>query len=439
MEELQLRRLWGPTRLWNKSQRLDYEERSSSWWELFFDLVMCAVISSISDVLLEDFSYRGALLSFLYFSVYYQSWLKYVVYSTWFHYNSLFHSVQLMLYILLTAAMCVFTSNGWPIPAFFVCAILQRFALIFMYAVSAYSIVKARRSCAMRILNCAIGIAFYIAILVVDYEIPPDDLPWIGCILWAIAVTMENLDFGFTLFFIAKPKRLLLNIDHYTDRLSALIFIVLGEAVVSSMIQLDSSLFSDESSDVRMYLVMAFMFSSLFGFALMVFHAVPPREMHALRRSASSGIMYSQLMMFLAISLIVFGVAIKQAVVAVPQLARSTLLSESYGRAEVFTLLIALAVALALLIVIRLLHWWGRSFEFDRHSNFLRLRKIWWGGVFAGPFLCLLMIWPSIVEPITPLVPAAACAAVVWGLVIFESSITHKLSQYADPDKEPLN
>lgn len=78
----------------------DYEEKAAAWFELFFDLVLVAACSSISDAFAEDFTVSGFYSFFVCFGTVTTGWHAYTRFTTRFNENTVLHGI--LMAIMLT-------------------------------------------------------------------------------------------------------------------------------------------------------------------------------------------------------------------------------------------------------------------------------------------------------------------------------------------------
>mmetsp|Transcript_3014 Transcript_3014/g.5670 ORF Transcript_3014/g.5670 Transcript_3014/m.5670 type:complete len:470 (+) Transcript_3014:270-1679(+) len=422
------RKLWSVpivTAEWNT----EYEERSADWWELFVDLIIVAAATNVADTLKEDMSWHGLVWFCIVFSLFFSGMNLYSQYTTRYLDTSLLHSFFLFLYLYGTAVMVV-NANVEYARTFCVGMLIQRAAVCLMQGGVFVLLARAKKHASI---ECFILLTSMTAILIGRFV---DTDRGYAVVLIFLAV-WENFYYLFIVLFVRiKHSELVpINIDHYADRLGAMVMVVLGESIVSAIINYNK--LSESQRTTEYYEAMALTLLLTYAVGLIYFSLQPPRDLHALRRHSYSGIGFLLLHMVLAISLLAMGVGIKFIIDAVinPDSEESYL-----SRDQVWLFFGSLGIALISMILIRVLHFWGRPSPHDP-PLMKQIKSGWWGGFFIlmwTPLLCgyfTLKASPDAVDPFTMLGLAVTC---VFGIGIIETIITHILVSMGQDSVVPV-
>eukprot|EP00281_Chroomonas_sp_CCMP1168_P026780 CAMPEP_0206252610 /NCGR_PEP_ID=MMETSP0047_2-20121206/22698_1 /ASSEMBLY_ACC=CAM_ASM_000192 /TAXON_ID=195065 /ORGANISM="Chroomonas mesostigmatica_cf, Strain CCMP1168" /LENGTH=291 /DNA_ID=CAMNT_0053678739 /DNA_START=158 /DNA_END=1029 /DNA_ORIENTATION=+ len=284
------RKLWGAPLLAADWENLNYEEHQASWWELFVDLVLVVTCSTVAEKFEEDMieGVSGCLWPFLVtYAICFSGWVMYTTFSSRFIDNSLLHSVQLFIYLMATCYMVTNTSGFEFAQDFAWSAIVQRCSMLFMYLTLAIQVPKARNYCFWVCSLMLGGIAFlYTAAVTPDEEESGMFLKmaalWECILVYPIMYVLVRWS--------GRVKLIALNIDHNTERMGCCVMVILGESVVSALINYH------KIDPVRTPIYLQAMGLSMcltFALALIFFALKPPRHMHALRRSGLTGICFT--------------------------------------------------------------------------------------------------------------------------------------------------
>ncbi|EQC36289.1 hypothetical protein SDRG_06394 [Saprolegnia diclina VS20] len=385
----------------------EYEEKSAGWFELFLDLIMVAACSNVAEGLKEDVSVHGLLLLGAMSLVYVSVWHMYTLFNARYSETSLLH--YLFLYVLLVGLGTMVLSST-PSPTFTVGLIVLRSSIVLM-KLSVYGCLpRARSKLRVDIVLQLLSIALLLASL---YLPPSFTLPayFLGFVLeWV-------MQFASAIWLSFRTVHVPLNIDHMNEREGCLVMVTLGESVVSAVINS-----RDLELTPRFYVAMQLSLFVILSLAIYYFSLQPPRELHALRRSYVTGFVFTYVHFALVPTLLVVGVGTKLVSAAV--LANALLAPTS-----VWLFFGAISAAMALMLVLRVLHFGGRQPEATDPPCVKRIKYAWWGIFVAWPFLLLVcayvLTWQGPVDPITALSVAVACV-VVW--LVSETAIMHLLA-----------
>ena len=283
--------------IWNKPSLItdwrdeEQEERDTHWTLLFYDLLIVAGVSAISEPFMdvdEDSSSEGlrtqlvpikhlvsdAVFRFLMIIL---PWVSQNEYTSVFQDESLAGHIFFFVHlfgIAITAAGCVgdftevdnYTNLGRGI-------VVARLGLILQHIRPYIYIPQSRGHC---ILRCMQQVVIILSTLW--------SLSWINSIgtfkcLLLFILAWDLLSFPMTLLF--KIERMRIHVAAYADRCKELTIIIFGEAIFS--VTLKPKLLNSSSENYYIALIMTLW--TIFAFALNEFHLLPYPDDHALRRS----------------------------------------------------------------------------------------------------------------------------------------------------------
>lgn len=224
-----LRPLWRQPIQLNKDNTEEYEERGSTYFELFVDLVLVAAVSNIgaADLLLllvqcwrpvsepslfsnaadgfkEEPNYVGFGNFLLLFMLTYTPWTTYAKFCTRFEDESLLHSSILLLYLMSAVSAAIHMEQLNYLRGFALSSMGQRMALCFMFAtVSAqYPPSSRARNLANVFVAVLTAAAVVLAVAGTLAPPPPEDAPASAVALLVVASFMEP---GSALLFLFCP------------------------------------------------------------------------------------------------------------------------------------------------------------------------------------------------------------------------------------------
>ncbi|KAF0685781.1 Aste57867_22389 [Aphanomyces stellatus] len=400
----------------------DYEEKAAEWFELFLDLMMVAVCSNVAHKLEAHLDGHGVANFLFMFSLYFATWQLYT------HYNARFNESSLLHYVLLFGLLCgiggmVLSSE--PGNGFTFGLILTRLSVLGMYTNAVLLLPSTRPY-----LSYELGIiGAELAALVVSLAVGTHH-GFIACYLVLLAVT-----------FVVRPlvivhrdalhsaARIPLNIDHYSERFGCIVLVVLGEAVLNSIIKLDQK--DHDGGDgvtARFYATMVLSLLIVFALAIFYFGTQPPRELHALRRSVYHGMGFSYIHYVLLAGLLAFGTAITI-------LTEEASVYQPMHAAQVWLLFGSLSVTMASILLIRLFHFGGRSVIATDMLVVQRIKRIWWCFAFSAPVVPLVCAGAALAAAhddghLDPLAVLAVAFGSLSLMLVGEITIMAHLSSY---------
>lgn len=174
---------WQAPRLRTESK--DGEERHATWLELFFDLVLVAVISRLSQGLKHDLSW-GGIFHFVALSIpVWWAWTGITFYATRFDTDDLSDRIFFFLQILGCAALAINVEDGFGATAagFAISYALLRLLLVLQYILASYFVPEAR-SLTVRY-ACGFGLAALCWLA--SAWLPPQQRYF----LWAVGVIID--------------------------------------------------------------------------------------------------------------------------------------------------------------------------------------------------------------------------------------------------------
>uniref|UniRef100_A0A7S0BDS5 Uncharacterized protein n=1 Tax=Rhodosorus marinus TaxID=101924 RepID=A0A7S0BDS5_9RHOD len=299
---------------------------------------------------------------------------------------------------------------------FSVAALIQRIVLILMYVDVYIGIPRARVQCIVEIgalmLSC---ICFFSSIVVMNKTFS------IGA--WIIAATLEVVIFQvFNMFDFLPSHRIPVNIDHCADRIGCLLMVILGESVISGVISGHN--IELESRRLAYYGAMVLTILMAFSFGLIYYAVVPPREIHAYRRSVTHGIGFVWVHWVMLSSLLAMGTGVKFVV--------SSLIHDehpSMERSQIYLLFFSLAISMLCIVALRALHFWGIQPTASDPPKIRRIKNLWWvvAGMWFTVPLSLGIYFGESSTAVRPMVAMAATVPCVLGYALFETVLTHAL------------
>lgn len=165
---------------------------------------------------------------------------------------------------------------------------------------------------------------------------------------------------------------------------------------------------------IDLYIGLGIAFCFIFCLYLIYYNVHPPQELHAIRRSRLSAVIFNYSHWLLTTFILVLGVGLKLIIGSVD------------SKLEIdpsWILCGGLTASLVMISIIRKSHFWGRS-ELSIHVPFL-VRGLWWGLIwFFSLFPILFGFITSKLSPITLLLLLTLLSAI---FVILETVLTHYL------------
>jgi len=384
----------------------EYEDKTAEWFELFLDLIYVAACSNVAENLKEDVSSEGLFEFIVIFLFFTSGWHMYTFFNTRFNDSSIEHHGYLVLFILASAAMAVSAHQG---VAFTVAAISQRLVLFIVYG-TVYLHLPETRSCiwlelVVLLSSCC---CLLLSLCSERYRL----VAYIAALFFEIAFYIEASVQGWMMNGNYVP----MNIDHFSERESCFMMVVLGESIVSCVIgvdQISPHLSAEFYGSMALSILLAFLLGMFY------YNVLPPRELHAIRRSARAGTTYVLLHHILFVSLLSMGVGIKFVTDAVKT-------ENDLTTTEVSLLLGSMSVSMAAMLGIRLLHFYGRQPRLTDPDNVKRIKYIWWivNGISPTVPLVAILVPGIFVAPLSAL-SFAVFSIIIY--VVFEIAIAHKL------------
>ncbi|KAF0694304.1 Aste57867_14816 [Aphanomyces stellatus] len=350
----------------------DYEEKSAEWFELFLDLIVVAAFSNTATKLQHDLSLPGVLYFLLLTGLYTMCWTLYANFHARFNEKSLLHYAYLYVFLVGLGGMVLAGDAG---HTFTIGLVLVHIAQVLMYSTVHSLLPRVRATTVVDILFNL----FAIAVLLLSLVLPASwTLP-----AYVLVYVVESIGryVAAILGWFMPPShmRVPMNIDHFNERVGCLVMVALGEAVVSAIINFDKP----ELLTTRFFVMMQLALLVIFAMAMYYFAIKPPRDFHALRRSAVAGITFTWLHFLLYPTLLAIGVGLKFITAAV--LADTPLRS-----IHVWLLFGSIALALVVMLGIRLTHYGGRQPSPTDPVPVKRIKNAWWLLVGVSPLVSLL-------------------------------------------------
>ena len=423
------RMFYGPVQLlqdWD--QVATAEGASTQYFELFIDLLLVAAASSVADTFKEHHDVGQFLLAY---TIIVNGWFLYSHHiTTRFEDSSFVHSLLLFLYMSGFGWTIVnvsdFRSSESSIGAFCFGALLLRLSILFMLAIIACTLPRARYFC---IVLCWITVPTMLALAYAGFMQSVAGL--------VVAAALEF--FGEVLLskFVDMRKFIPVNIEQSKERFGALGLIMLGETVVSvtqtyrefvrSSEALDDSMEEQMVIQTNYYMILVFSLLLIFMITLLIFHVTPEAHEHAIRRSKVHGVLLLLCHKILGLPLLAVGVSVKLVV-------QSVLEEKDLALFGYQCMSLGVGVTLTIIFFIRYLHFGGKTqlvignymWTVGSHPVMDRITTIWWWTIGLSSQLPFLWYCAGITIR-DPLTATAYHALLVFAICLIETSITHSI------------
>eukprot|EP00039_Didymoeca_costata_P020511 m.341530 g.341530 ORF g.341530 m.341530 type:complete len:449 (+) comp20169_c0_seq1:208-1554(+) len=345
------------------------DEHPVCWWELFVDLVLALSCSVLSDTLNDDLNGANFGAFILLFTLFLSGVNEYGAFNSRFMDLSLQHSATLLLFLLGTAGMAANSYNFEYVQAFCLAVAIQRGALLLMEVSVYWKIPVTRNMLRQGIVFFALDVACGIVGYFTNHNIAIAMLATIAingiCTRFVVAIT-KIACFGQDM----KKNFIPVHVDHSNERKGCVVMVILGESVVSSVlnyhVRRKTVIVKDE------YLgALALTMLLLFCLGLIYYGVNPPRELHALKRGRVPALTFLLVHYCLFWSLLLIGVGIKQIM--------DVVFNEKDHIPFDHTILIFCAMSATLFsnLVLRLTHFAGRGSEGESYMHRM-ISLIWW-------------------------------------------------------------
>ncbi|KAF0694301.1 Aste57867_14813 [Aphanomyces stellatus] len=394
----------------------DYEEKSAEWFELFLDLLMVCACSNVAEKLKDDYSVAGVVYFALMLSIYSCSWSLYISFHARFNERSLLHYVLLYPFLSGLGGMLLASDPG---ADFTTGLVWMRTAAFFMYTWIYAMLPKARPSIWIDLVFLLVSLVLLFASLAFGRDDSSVVVVYAAVWVWEVPV---HLFVGWKGYGIPTGCRIPFHIDHMTERLGCLVMVVLGESVVSLVINVH-----DKSRVTpRFFSMMQWAIVVIFSMAIFYFSVQPPRDLHAMRRSIFAGVAFNFLHWALYPPLLALGVGTKFVSEAI---VNDTTLESPH----VWLLFGSTALSMAIMFSLRLTHFIGRHPAPTDPHHVKMIKYGWWAIVGASPLLplaCAVFLeWSSDyqVDPIMAL-QVLGIFNVIW--IVIESIVIHYLNAH---------
>ena len=329
------------------------ESLEVQWSELFMDLVMVAAVLKLGNIFAADITIAQTVIICLHYSLLWTTWNAVNIYTTRFAQRDLVNALYYFLHGACLLGMTVefdgsisHTRHGER--GFIIFLILSRVILSIMYYVVAHYLARARKVSYIIILSYVISFSLYLLSLFVSH-------PAAVASLWFLGIVVE---FAFAIYSSSIKEKLPVSNDHYSERLGLLVIIMLGEGVLSIVLN-DSAQGSGSSASFFYMLFSAFLLLSLLQ--LLYFDSMPHADdPHALKNGGIlRGYTFSICHLVLGASLLCVSVGLKKML--------SHLDKDPLYDSEIALVSYSLFVTLVMLSTIRLCH---KSFH-NEHTDIL--------------------------------------------------------------------
>ena len=322
---MSIRPIWSKPTLVSEWEHDEQEERETYWTSLFYDLILVAGVSAISDPFSEKMEsgegasehhhaetseallvscaplVENAILQFFMLTL---PWSYLNEYTSTFQDESLVAHMAFFVHLFgfaTTAAGCVgeLETNYHHLA---IGIIITNIGLMFLYLGPYIHIEKARSHLSFRMITAMVIIVITFFFTIFDKE--EEDFESFRLVLYFIIVWSIVCH---PLVVILKSERLRLHVAHFTDRWKELTMIIFGEAIFSITLEANSS------KDWRYYIALLITLWIIFSLALTEFDLFPQPDDHALRRSLKFAILWNFTMIAKTIFLLGTSIGIKRA------------------------------------------------------------------------------------------------------------------------------
>mmetsp|Transcript_8262 Transcript_8262/g.10746 ORF Transcript_8262/g.10746 Transcript_8262/m.10746 type:complete len:446 (-) Transcript_8262:1116-2453(-) len=392
-----------------------YEEKAAEWSELFLDLVMVSGCANVSEILKEDLTWNGLMKFLAIFSLLLSGWQLYLFYTCRYSDNSFVGDFVTFAYFY---GMSFMVMNAEPGVKFTTGAIMQRIAMILFYMIVFRTLVAARTQLIYEFCILFTGLL----ILGTSLAFGEDRAIY----FYALTILVEvpiNYELMARVWNYLKSRDICVspaNIDHYTERQGCLLMVVLGESVVSAVINTNDVM---ERSKTKLFMVVGISLLITYSIALFYFSIIPPRELNAQRRSVRHGLSYTLANQILFVCLLAMGVGIK--------FITSAILDDKHlNTIQLNVLFIPTAISMFCMLIIRLLHFWGREPRENDPEIVKQIKYFWWGSIMVSPVLPILgnlLLRYVYNKSIPPEAAVTTLFLTVFVYIILEQLIAHYL------------
>lgn len=395
---------------------LDYEEEAADWWELFVDLILVVACSNSTDALYES---NGSLESIFYFlltvNLIQSGWLMHMNYGVRFEHEeeSLAYSAENFVFMLGLAGMAIHVEENEFISPFIVCILLQRIGLLLMYGGAAAALDRGAQHMRFLTATIAVSMAICIGLLLSDAtEFTP--LVMIG---WTAILAIELPSDAWGRQFVPAQDLVPINIDHFVDRLGALIMICLGESLLSAMVTYGAV--PEEQRTATFYISLALVLLLAFTIALIHYNIRPSREFSALRGPVWRGYTVYFSTAALATSILLIGVGIKYSMFAIVYDAGAM------SAGKTWLLCGSVSATLLLITLKRAGHYWGKQPSPEDSEIVRNIKWAWWSVLLAWPLIPLVVAAVTVRPETDALWTLGFTSGSCLGLVLVETAFTN--------------
>lgn len=208
--------------------------------------------------------------------------------------------------------------------------------------------------------------------------------------------------------------------------------VILGESVISGVISGHN--IELKSRRLAYYGAMMLTILMAFSFGLIYYAVIPPRELHAYRRSVSHGVGFVWVHWAMLCSLLAMGTGVKFVV--------SSLIHDehpSMERGQIYLLFFSLAISMLCLVLLRALHFWGVQPTASDPPRIRRIKYSWWAVISVWFFipLSLGLYFGASSTAVRPMVAMFATVPCVLGYAMVETVLTHVLDTDGFGDIKP--
>lgn len=203
-----------------------HTDRTIGWLELFYDLVYVATLIQIGNFLSDNLTLIGFGQFLVLMFVLWWSWGGETLYQNRYVADDIWHRILVFIQIFGVATMGLSVSEAFGdlYVQFTVGYVLVRSMMIVMYVRSYYSHPESRPYAVRYMVGFAGGIAIWLVAIFL-----PSDIHWIA---WLIAIAFETLWWGRAVVAETENENWGPDVHHMLERAGIFSIIVLGEAFV---------------------------------------------------------------------------------------------------------------------------------------------------------------------------------------------------------------
>ncbi|OQR82684.1 hypothetical protein ACHHYP_15661 [Achlya hypogyna] len=389
----------------------NYEAKAVVWAEFALDGAMAAASYVVAHSLDRVATGMDLMVPLVLFGLFLSTWQLHT------HFHARFVETSFLHYLLLygvLAGVCSMVLSPIVGPAFGHGLLLTRISILAMYTNVFIVLPETRSRLAIDLVLLSTSISLVLVSLVVD------DSAALACYAGALGIeTVVQFLWAIKRWCLPPPSTAVVvpvSIDYIAERHGYYVVAVLSQSSLGVLFE--SATLAPPIRQFHMSVHLSVLL--LFTMAMFYFAIQPPRELHAMRRSAVHGVFFVAIHYLLLPTLLVLGVATKRAMNA------AVIDSQPLPPAAVWLLFGAISGAMVAMLLLRLAHYGGRGPLDTDSPSVRRIKAYWWVPIGVSTLLplgvALLLNVSRGADPITALA-AAAALLLLW--VFAETSVMH--------------